>query len=57
MCKLLEPSVPKKKYGGGLGGINKSTKDLLNVLWFESVRTCAGRVFQIRVVEGMYDLW
>ena len=45
-----------KKYGGGVGVSISSIKYLLKVVYFESARTCSGRVFHIRVVEGMYDL-
>ena len=50
---MLALSVPMKKYEGGLGGINKSAKNILNVLWLESVRMCGSKLFQIRVVEGI----
>ena len=50
---LLAVSDPRKKYVGGLGGANRSTKCLLNVVWLEFVRICSGKAFQVRVVEGI----
>ena len=42
-----------KKYDGGVGVAISSVKYLLKVVYFESARTCSGKVFHMRVVEGI----